>query len=292
MALILIVDDEPQIRRALRVNLEARSYTTVEAEDGRSALRTAADANPDVVLLDLGLPDLDGVDVVAGIRGWSQVPIIVLTARDDEHSKVLALDAGADDYVTKPFGINELLARIRASLRRVNPTDESPATITTDAFVIDLAAKRAMRLQHEPGGHDARGHDAIETGAVETGAVETGAVETGAVEMGAVETGAVETGAVETDATGSGATPKGERDVHLTPTEWSIVEYLVRHPDRLVTQRQIVDAVWGPAYATDANLIRVHLTHIRAKLEPEPAHPRYFVTEPGMGYRFFNIAQR
>jgi two-component system, OmpR family, KDP operon response regulator KdpE len=231
VTLILIVDDEPQIRRALRVNLEARSYATIEAEDGRSALRSAADANPDMVLLDLGLPDIDGVDIVAGIRGWSQVPIIVLTARDDEHSKVLALDAGADDYVTKPFGINELLARIRASLRRVGPTEESPAIITADAFVIDLAAKTAVRT------------------------------------------------------VGSSAAPT---DVHLTPTEWSIVEYLVRHPDRLVTQRQIVDAVWGPAYAIDANLIRVHLTHIRAKLEPEPAHPKYFVTEPGMGYRFVN----
>ncbi len=232
MTLILIVDDEPQIRRALRVNLEARSYDTVEAEDGRAALRTAADANPDVILLDLGLPDIDGVDIVTGIRGWSQVPIIVLTARDDERSKVLALDAGADDYVTKPFGINELLARIRASLRRIGPTDESPAIITTDAFIIDLSAKTAARRNDF-----------------------------------------------------SSITPT---DVHLTPTEWSIVEYLVRHPDRLVTQRQIVDAVWGPAYAIDANLIRVHLTHIRAKLEPEPAHPKYFVTEPGMGYRFVN----
>jgi two-component system, OmpR family, KDP operon response regulator KdpE len=228
MTLILIVDDEPQIRRALRVNLEARNYATVEAEDGRTALRAAADANPDMVLLDLGLPDIDGVDVVAGIRGWSQVPIIVLTARDDEHSKVLALDAGADDYVTKPFGINELLARIRASLRRVSPTEDSPAIIPTDAFVIDLSAKTALRTND----------------------------------------------------------PSHPIEVHLTPTEWSIVEYLVRHPDRLVTQRQIVDAVWGPAYAIDANLIRVHLTHIRAKLEPEPAHPKYFVTEPGMGYRF------
>ena len=236
MTLILIVDDEPQIRRALRVNLEARSYATVEAEDGRAALRVAADANPDVVLLDLGLPDIDGVDIVAGIRGWSHVPIIVLTARDDERSKVRALDAGADDYVTKPFGINELLARIRASLRRVGPSDESPAIITTEAFVIDLAAKTVV-LTTKP---------ASDSSTAQT------------------------------------------TDVHLTPTEWSIVEYLVRHPDRLVTQRQIVDAVWGPAYAVDANLIRVHLTHIRAKLEPEPAHPRYFVTEPGMGYRFVN----
>ena len=238
MTLILIVDDEPQIRRALRVNLEARSYETVEAEDGRAALRAAADTNPDIVLLDLGLPDIDGVDIVTGIRGWSQVPIIVLTARDDERSKVLALDAGADDYVTKPFGINELLARIRAALRRVNPIVDSPAVITTTDFVIDLAAKTLVRTYEST----------------------------------------------------QEATEGKSAEVHLTPTEWSIVEYLVRHPDRLVTQRQIVDAVWGPAYAIDANLIRVHLTHIRAKLEPEPAHPKYFVTEPGMGYRFVNTA--
>jgi two-component system, OmpR family, KDP operon response regulator KdpE len=228
VTLILIVDDEPQIRRALRVNLEARNYSTAEADDGRSALRVAADGNPDLILLDLGLPDIDGVDVVAGVRAWSQVPIIVLTARDDERSKVLALDAGADDYVTKPFGINELLARIRAGLRRTSQDEVGPSNVTTKDFTFDLVAKRVIAV--------------------------------------------------------GAANRAGE--IRLTPTEWAIAECFVRHPDRLITQRHITDLVWGPAHATDANLIRVHLTRIRSKLEPDPSRPRYFVTEAGMGYRF------
>jgi two-component system KDP operon response regulator KdpE len=220
---ILVVDDEPQIRRAMTLNLKARGYDLVEAATGERALQAAATENPDLILLDLGLPNMSGIDVIHGVRGWSPVPIIVLTVRDDERSKVAALDAGADDYVTKPFAINELLARIRAVLRRVPDNEPAPAVVTTEAFRLDLAGRRAR----------ANGND-----------------------------------------------------VHLTPTEWAMVEFLVRHPERLVTRRQLVNAVWGPNYEPDANLLRVHLTHIRRKLEPDPSRPRHFVTEAGMGYRF------
>ena len=224
MTRVLVVDDEPQIRRALAVNLRARGYDVVDAPSGELALQHAATEHPDLVLLDLGLPGISGLEVIEGLRGWTKVPIIVLTVRDDERSKVAALDAGADDYVTKPFGIDELMARARAVLRRIPLGDVEAATVTTEAFVLDLADKRAS------------------------------------------------------DATGA--------PVHLTPIEWSIVEHLVRHPNRLVTQRQLISAVWGEHYEPDANLLRVHLAHIRKKLEPDPARPRHFLTEAGMGYRY------
>jgi two-component system KDP operon response regulator KdpE len=220
---ILVVDDEPQIRRAMTLNLKARGYDLVEAATGERAVQAAATENPDLILLDLGLPNMGGIDVIHAVRGWSPVPIIVLTVRDDERSKVAALDAGADDYVTKPFAINELLARVRAVLRRVSDSEPAPAVVTTDAFRLDLAGRRARA--------------------------------------------------------------DGD-DVHLTPTEWAMVEFLVRHPERLVTRSQLITAVWGPNYEPDPNLLRVHLTHIRRKLEPDPSRPRYFVTEAGMGYRF------
>jgi two-component system KDP operon response regulator KdpE len=219
---ILVVDDEPQIRRALSTNLKARGYEVDLAPTGEDALRLAAERHPDVVLLDLGLPGIDGVEVVRGLRGWTNVPIIVLSVRDAEGDKVAALDAGADDYVTKPFGMNELLARLRATLRRVIPADEA-AVVSTAGFEVDLAAKKARR--------------------------------------------------------------DGE-DVHLTPIEWRLVEQLVRHPGRLVTQRHLLQTVWGPAYETETNYLRVHMAAVRKKLEPDPARPRYFITEPGMGYRF------
>jgi two-component system KDP operon response regulator KdpE len=220
---VLIVDDEPQLRHALSVNLRARGYVVHQAATGNEALRTAADARPDAVILDLGLPDIDGVEVVTGIRGWSTIPIIILSVRETELSKVAALDAGADDYVTKPFGMAELLARLRAAVRRAHPSDEQP-TIETDDFAIDLAAKRA-------------------------------------------------------------STPDGA-EVRLTPTEWGIVEALVRNAGRLVSQQQLLKTVWGPSYHQETNYLRVHMAHIRRKLEPEPSRPRYFHTEPGMGYRF------
>jgi len=223
MTRILVVDDEAQIRKALSVNLTARGYEVDLAASGEEALAHAAAHHPDLVLLDIGLPGIDGVAVVEGLRGWTTVPIIMLSVRDDEADKVRALDAGADDYVTKPFGMNEVLARLRAALRRHQPAPEQPM-VTTEAFVIDLAQKTATL-------------------------------------------------------------PNGEH-VHLTPTEWSIVEALVRHPGRLVTQRQLLQQVWGPQYEHETNYLRVHLAAIRKKLEPEAGRPRYFVTEPGIGYRF------
>ncbi len=219
---ILVVDDEPQIRSALDVNLRARGYAVDLAVSGEDALHRAAAHHPDLVLLDLGLPGIDGLEVVRGLRGWTAVPIIVLSVREAEADKVAALDAGADDYVTKPFGMNELLARLRATLRRHQPGPGQPV-VRTDDFVIDLEAKRVVR---------------------------------------------------------------GDVDVHLTPTEWAVVEYLVRHPGRLVTQRQLLQHVWGPQYESETNYLRVHLAAIRKKLEPNPSQPRYLITEAGMGYRF------
>jgi two-component system KDP operon response regulator KdpE len=219
---ILVVDDEPQLLRALGTNLKARGYDVDLAPTGETALTLAARKHPDLVVLDLGLPGIDGVDVIRGLRGWSTVPIVVLSVRETERAKVEALDAGADDYVTKPFGMDELLARMRAALRRAAPAEEE-ATVETAHFTVDLASKRVRR---------------------------------------------------------DGA------DVRLTPTEWQIIEVLVRNPDRLVTQRQLLQEVWGPQYEKETNYLRVYLAQIRKKLEPDPARPRYFLTEPRMGYRF------
>ncbi len=222
MTRILVVDDEPQIRKALSVNLRARGYEVDLAATGEEALTLAAGNHPDLVLLDIGLPGINGIEVVEGLRGWTTVPIIMLSVRDAEEDKVRALDAGADDYVTKPFGMNEVLARLRAALRRHQPVPEEPV-VNTAAFQLDLPQKTA--------------------------------------------------------------TVGGELR-HLTPTEWSIVEVLARHPGRLVTQRHLLKEVWGPQYEHETNYLRVHLAAIRKKLEPTPARPRYFVTEPGIGYRF------
>ncbi|HSA49875.1 MAG TPA: response regulator [Yinghuangia sp.] len=222
MTRVLVVDDEPQIVRALAINLKARGYDVDTAADGTRALAAAAERHPDVVLLDLGLPDLDGVEVIRGLRGWTKVPIIVLSARQASDEKVAALDAGADDYVTKPFGMDELLARLRAAVRRAAPADEAPVVVT-DAFTVDLAAKKALR---------------------------------------------------------------DGRDVRLTPTEWHLLEVLVRHAGRLVSQRALLQEVWGPQYSTETNYLRVYMAQLRRKLEPDPSHPRHLRTEPGMGYRF------
>ena len=219
---ILVVDDDRQLLRALRINLSARGYEVVVAPDGETALNAASRQPPDLVVLDLGLPDVDGVDVVEGLRGWSAVPVIVLSARDQEQSKVRALDAGADDYVTKPFGMDELLARVRAALRRGSPVPQEPV-VTTEAFTIDLAARRVTR---------------------------------------------------------DGA------NVRLTPTEWHLLEVLVRNAGKLVPHRQLLQEVWGPKYESETNYLRVYLAQLRAKLEPDPARPRHLLTEPGMGYRF------
>lgn len=223
MSRILVVDDDDQLRRALRINLAARGYEVLTAADGTSALHTAGHTPPDLAIVDLGLPDIDGVEVVRGLRGWTTIPIIVLSARDDQAGKVQSLDAGADDYVTKPFGLDELLARIRAALRRAAPVADS-ATVTTADFTIDLAAKRLT--------------------------------------------------------TTAGA------EIRLTPTEWHMLETLARHPDKLVSQKQMLREVWGPAYENETGYLRVHLANLRRKVEPDPARPRYLITEPGIGYRF------
>jgi two-component system KDP operon response regulator KdpE len=219
---ILVVDDEPQLLRALGTNLKARGYDVDLAPTGEAALTIAARKHPDLVVLDLGLPGTDGVEVIRGLRGWTTVPIVVLSVRETERAKVEALDAGADDYVTKPFGMDELLARMRAALRRAAPAEEE-AVVETEDFSVDLSAKRVSR---------------------------------------------------------NGA------EVKLTPTEWQIVEVLVRNPDRLVTQRQLLQEVWGPQYERETNYLRVYLAQIRKKLEPDPSRPRYFLTEARMGYRF------
>jgi two-component system KDP operon response regulator KdpE len=222
MTSVLVVEDDPQLRRALTINLRARGYEVQAVGDGASALSAAAAELPDLVILDLGLPDMDGVEVVGGLRGWTAVPSIVLSARDGQRDKVAALDAGADDYVTKPFGMDELLARLRASLRRAAPAEDLP-TVTAGALLIDRRAKRVTR--------------------------------------------------------------SGE-DVRLTPTEWHLLEVLVRDPGRLVPGRQLLQEVWGPAYGQETNYLRVYMATLRRKLEELPSQPRHLITEPGLGYRF------
>jgi two-component system KDP operon response regulator KdpE len=223
MTRVLVVDDEPGLLRTLVINLRARDYTVDAAATGAEALAAASRHPPDVVVLDLGLPDMDGVDVIEGLRGWTRSPIIVLSARAGEPDKVVALDAGADDYVTKPFGMDELLARLRAAVRRAPASDELPV-IETDSFTVDLAAK----LVSAPGG----------------------------------------------------------RPIKLTPTEWHLLELLVRHEGKLVGHRQLLQEIWGPSYETETHYLRVFMGQLRRKLEPDPSHPRHLVTEPGMGYRF------
>ena len=222
MSRVLVVDDEQPILRALAANLRARGFDADLAATGEDALRVAAQRRPDVVVLDLGLPGMTGIEVIHGLRGWTTVPIIILSARGAERDKVAALDAGADDYVTKPFGMDELFARLRAALRRGAPAAEA-AIVRTRDFTVDLTAKKVTR-----------------------------------------------------DST----------EIRLTPIEWGIVETLVRNTGKLVTQRQLLREVWGPQYEDETNYLRVHMAHIRRKLEADTGRPRYFITEPGMGYRF------
>ena len=219
---VLVVDDDVQIIRAMRINLRARGHEVDTAEDGAAALRLATQNRPDLVLLDLGLPDMEGLEVLRRLRGWSQVPIIVLSARHSAGEKVRCLDSGADDYVTKPFGMDELLARMRAAERRSAPEDAAPE-VATSAFTVDLSAKRVL---------------------------------------------------------------VGDEEVRLTPTEWHILEILAQHPGHLVSQRRLLQEVWGPAYQSETNYLRVYMAQLRRKLEPDPARPRFLITEAGRGYRF------
>jgi len=219
---VLIVDDEPQILRALRINLRAREYEVEVAADGASALKTAANYHPDLIVLDLGLPDMDGVDVIRGVRGWSDAPIIVLSGRAGSGDKVTALDAGADDYVMKPFGVDELLARMRAATRRHTSQGWRSSVVTIGAYQVDVTNHMIT----------------------------------------------------------------GPGEVRLTPTEWSLLSVLVRNPGKLISQRQLLHEVWGPQYESETNYLRQYMAQLRRKLEPDPAHPRQLLTEPGMGYRF------
>jgi two-component system, OmpR family, KDP operon response regulator KdpE len=222
MTRVLVVDDERALRQALTINLRARDYDVTAVEDGAAALSAAASEPPDVVILDLGLPDMDGNDVIEGLRGWTQAPIIVLSARTAQGDKVVALDIGADDYITKPFGMDELLARLRAALRRSGSDPDAPV-VETESFTVDLATKQA-------------------------------------------------------------STPAGA--VRLTPTEWHLLEVLIRHEGKLVSHRDLLQEVWGPTYETETNYLRVYMAQLRRKLERDPSHPRHLITEPGLGYRF------
>ncbi|GAQ52293.1 response regulator [Streptomyces acidiscabies] len=225
MTRVLVVEDDPQLVRALVINLQARRYDVDAAPDGTTALRLAAARPPDVVLLDLGLPDMDGVEVIRALRLWTRVPVMVLSARQASEDKVAALDAGADDYVIKPFSMDELLARLRAAVRRTEETPLAPESsrVETDAFTIDLLAKKVVRAG---------------------------------------------------------------QDVRLTPTEWHLLEILVTHPGRLVTQKYLLQEVWGITRGNKTNYLRVYMAQLRRKLETDPSHPRFLITEPGMGYRF------
>jgi two-component system, OmpR family, KDP operon response regulator KdpE len=244
MTRVLVIDDEPQILRALRINLRARRYEVSVAATGTEALEVAAAHPPDLVILDLGLPDMDGVDVIGGLRGWTSVPIIVLSGRADSTDKVEALDAGADDYVTKPFGMDELLARMRAAVRRT-PAAEVPPRVRLGDLTVDLAAKRVTR--------DAGGGSRIRAEATETA---------------------------------GGAEPQADGGIRLTPTEWHLLEVLLRNPGKLLSHRQLLNDVWGPGYDNAGGNLRLYMAQLRRKLEPDPARPRWLVTEPGMGYRY------
>jgi two-component system, OmpR family, KDP operon response regulator KdpE len=222
----LVIDDEPQIVRALRINLRVRDYEVHTAGSAGEALELAAKHPPDLVILDLGLPDMDGVEVIHGLRGWSAAPIIVLSGRADSTDKVEALDAGADDYVTKPFGMDELLARMRAVSRRFGGEAGDSPRVELGDLIVDLAAKRVIH------------------------------------------------------ADGNGA------DVRLTPTEWHLLEVLLRNPGKLLSQQQLLSEVWGPGYADAAGNLRLYMAQLRRKLEPDPARPHWLLTEPGMGYRY------
>ncbi|SEI44328.1 two-component system, OmpR family, KDP operon response regulator KdpE [Arthrobacter sp. yr096] len=222
MTLVLIVEDEARIARATQVTLQAHGYQALSVGTGADALQAVAKQPVEIVVLDLGLPDMDGVEIIRRIRGWSSMPIIVLSARHASEDKVEALDAGADDYVTKPFGLDELLARLRVASRRVVTEHEEPTLATAD-FMVDLAGKKIV---------------------------------------------------------------KDGAEVRLTPTEWNILELLVRNKGKLVSQQQILTQVWGQAYAKETQYLRVYIAQLRRKLERDPAEPRHLHTEAGMGYRF------
>jgi two-component system KDP operon response regulator KdpE len=220
---ILVVDDEPQIRRAMRTSLEAHAYRVETASNGEEALEKCVEVAPELVFLDLGLPDLDGTEVIRRLRSFSEVPVIVLSVRDAQSDKVAALDAGADDYVTKPFGVEELLASMRAQLRRVHAEEPAPAVQRIGELEIDLA-RRLVRLSGQP--------------------------------------------------------------VHLTRTEWGLLEALVTNPGKLLTHAWLLRTVWGHGYGDESHYLRVYVRALRKKLGDEASSPRLILTEPGIGYRW------
>jgi two-component system KDP operon response regulator KdpE len=225
MIRVLVVDDEPQILRVLRINLVARQYVVITAATGLEALEKARTEHPDLVILDLGLPDIDGVEVITRLRAWTRVPVIVLSGRADSQDKVKALDAGADDYVTKPFSVDELLARVRVVTRRRTDT-EVASSVVIGQYSIDLALHQI------------------------TSADESAPA------------------------------------VHLTRTEWQLLEAVVSEPGKLIGQRYLLEKVWGPTYHSETQYVRQYMAQLRRKLEADPARPRHLLTEPGMGYRF------
>lgn len=219
---VLIADDDPQLVRALRITLAVHGYDIVTASDGPAAIAAAAQTHPDIVMLDLGMPHLDGVEVIHALRGWSSVPILVVSGRTGSADKVDALDAGADDYVTKPFQIDELLARLRALSRRHLPASGGVSTVRFGDIEIDLAATQVLRA----------------------------------------------------------GVP-----VHLTPTEWRMLEFLARNPGALVTRQTLLKEIWGSEQVADTGYLRLYISQLRKKLETDPATPKHLLTEPGMGYR-------
>ena len=223
MTRVLVVDDEPQILRALRTSLVARDYQVVTASTGEQGLAMAAAQPPDLVVLDLGLPDLDGAEVIRQLRAWTEVPVIVLSVREEGADKIGALDAGADDYVTKPFDVDELLARMRATLRRVQSDRSDDPVVTFGPLEVDLA-RRLVRIDDEP--------------------------------------------------------------VHLTPTEYALLEAMVTHPGKLLTHQWLLRQVWGRGYGGESHYLHVYVRQLRQKLHDDAAMPRFIVTEPGVGYRW------
>jgi two-component system, OmpR family, KDP operon response regulator KdpE len=223
MTRVLVVDDEPQILRALRTSLVARDYEVITAPTGEEALTLAAAQPPDLMILDLGLPDVDGAEVIRRLRAWTDLPVIVLSVREEGTNKIGALDAGADDYVTKPFDVDELLARMRATLRRTQPDDGSSPVLTFGPLEVDLA-RRLVRIDDDP--------------------------------------------------------------LHLTPTEYSLLEALVTHPGKLLTHQWLLRQVWGRAYGDESHYLHVYVRQLRQKLRDDAAMPRFIITEPGVGYRW------
>ncbi len=223
---VLVVDDEPAIRRFLRAALSAHGYAIFEASDGQSALSAVAAERPDLVILDLGLPDLDGIEVTRLLREWTRIPILILSVRGQDADKIAALDAGADDYVVKPFGVGELLARMRVALRHVTPAGDEPVFVV-DELVIDRA-RREVKV--------------------------------------------------------------AGREIQLTPTEYGLLCALAAHAGKVLTHRQLLHELWGPGYEQETHMLRVNISNLRRKLEPDPARPHYIRTEPGVGYRLRDSA--